>query len=143
MFKLYICNSYSSYTILTVPYLLTCCCCISWKYTYFTATVVLFFTVADPGCLHPGSRTRIKEFKYFNPKIWFLSSRKFDPVVHPGSGCRLSTHPGSRIQGSTRHQIPDPDPQHWLLRVMAEWEVKTNPTAAVVAGGREPDGGGA
>ena len=37
-------------------------------------------------------------------------------VVHPGpgSGCWLSTHPRSRIQGSKRYQIPDPDPQHWL-----------------------------
>jgi hypothetical protein len=26
-------------------------------------------------------------------------------VVHPGSGCRLSSHPGSRIQGSKRHRI--------------------------------------
>ena len=25
------------------------------------------------------------------------------------------TYPGSRIQWSTRHQIPDPDPQHWLI----------------------------
>ena len=23
------------------------------------------------------------------------------------------SHPGSRIQGSKRHPIPDPDPQHW------------------------------
>jgi len=23
-------------------------------------------------------------------------------------------HPGSRIQGSKRHSIPDPDPQHWF-----------------------------
>ncbi len=50
-------------------------------------------SVADPECLsripdptffHPGSelspsRIRIKEFKYFNPKKWFLSSRKYDP----------------------------------------------------------------
>ncbi len=33
-------------------------------------------------------------------------------VVHPGSGSILFTHPGSRIQGSKRHRIPDPDPQH-------------------------------
>jgi hypothetical protein len=26
-------------------------------------------------------------------------------------------HPGSRIQGSKRHRIPDPDPQHWLNSV--------------------------
>jgi hypothetical protein len=52
-------------------------------------------SVANPGCLtrisdptfyYPGSwirifpsRIRIKEFKYFNPKKWFLSSRKYDP----------------------------------------------------------------
>ncbi len=57
-------------------------------------------SVAHPGCLsripdpnffHPGSRIRIKEFKYCNPKIVFLSSRKYDPggFVHPGSGSRF------------------------------------------------------
>jgi hypothetical protein len=34
-------------------------------------------------------------------------------VVHPGSG--LFTHPGSQIQGSKRHRIPNPDPQHWFF----------------------------
>jgi hypothetical protein len=33
-------------------------------------------------------------------------------IPDPGSGCWLSTHSGSRIQGSKRHRIPDPDPQH-------------------------------
>ncbi len=33
----------------------------------------------------PGSRIRIKEFKYFNPKKWFLSSRK----CNPGSSFRI------------------------------------------------------
>jgi hypothetical protein len=61
--------------------------------------------IPDPIFFHPGSelslsRIRIKEFKYFNPKKWFLSSRKYDP------GCP------SRIQGSKRQRIPDPDPQH-------------------------------
>ncbi len=45
-------------------------------------------SVADPGCLswipdpkvfNPGSRICNKEFKYFNPKNLFLSSRKYDP----------------------------------------------------------------
>jgi hypothetical protein len=48
---------------------------------YVTPTVP---SVADPGCLSRirrfyipdlGSRIRIKEFKYFNPKKWCLSSR--------------------------------------------------------------------
>jgi hypothetical protein len=41
-------------------------------------------------------------------------------VVHPGSGCWLSTLPGSRIQGSKRHRIPDPDPQHCVYSWFAD-----------------------
>ncbi len=64
-------------------------------------------SVADPGCLsripdptffQPGSRIRIKEFKYFNPKKWFLSSRKYDP------GC------SSRIPDPDADFLPIPDP---------------------------------
>jgi hypothetical protein len=51
-----------------------------------------FFSIPDPNLFHHGSRIRIKEFKYFNPEKWFLSSRKYD------SGC------------SSRIRIPDPDP---------------------------------
>jgi hypothetical protein len=62
---------------------------------------------ADPGCLsripdptffHPGSRIRIKEFKYFNPKKWFLSSRKYDPGCSsriPDPGVKKAPDPGS------------------------------------------------
>ncbi len=61
------------------------------------------FSIPDPNCLHHESRSRIKEFKYFNPqktKKWFLSSRKYDPgcssrIPDVGSGCWLSIHPGS------------------------------------------------
>jgi hypothetical protein len=77
---------------------------------------------ADPGCLSrnpdptffhpgsrirtvsipdPGSRIRIKEFKYFNPKKnkkWFLSSRKYDP------GC------SSRIPDTDADFLPIQDP---------------------------------
>jgi hypothetical protein len=35
-------------------------------------------------------------------------------VVHPGSKIRILIFYPSRIQGSKRHRIPDPDPQHWL-----------------------------
>jgi hypothetical protein len=61
---------------------------------------ILQFSVADPGCLsripdpnffHPGSeffpsRTLIKEFKYFTPKICFYALGNMIRVVHPGSG---------------------------------------------------------
>ncbi len=58
-------------------------------------------------------------------KKWFLSSRKYDkgcssripdpdadflPIADPGSRGQKGTE--SRIQGSKRHRIPDPDPQH-------------------------------
>jgi hypothetical protein len=35
-------------------------------------------------------------------------------IRNPRSGIRKKTHSGSRIQGSKRHRIPDPDPQHWM-----------------------------
>ncbi len=74
------------------------------------------FSVADPdppdqhvfgppGSELSPSRIRMKEFKYFNPKKWILSSRKYDP------GCSsriwmLTLYP-SRIPGSKRHRIPE------------------------------------
>ncbi len=74
-------------------------------FIFIKVEIYFFRIVADPGCLsririfsipdpdpnffHPGFRIRIfpsripriciKEFKYFNPKKWFLSSRKYDP----------------------------------------------------------------
>jgi hypothetical protein len=41
-------------------------------------------------------------------------------VVHPRSRIRILTFYPSRIQGSKRHRIPDPDPQHCLPRMMKE-----------------------
>ncbi len=73
--------------------------------------------------VYPGSRIRIfsipdpgsasKNFKYFNPKKWFLSSRKYDPgcssqIRIPDPGSRGQTGTGSWIQGSKRHRILDP-----------------------------------
>ncbi len=61
--------------------------------------------IPDPTFFHPGSEffhpvswIRIKEFKYFNPKKWFLSSRKYDP------GC------SSRIPDRGPYFLPIPDP---------------------------------
>jgi len=90
----------------------------------------LQISVADPGCLyrtsdpnffHPGSeffptgsRIRIKEYKYFNPKKWFLNSRKYDPgcssrfrISDPEPDFLPIPDPGSRGQ-EKRHRIPDP-----------------------------------
>jgi hypothetical protein len=64
------------------------------------------YRIPDPNIFHLGSRICIKEFKFFNTKICFLSSGKYDP------GCWiLIFYPsGSRIQdpGVKRHQIPEP-----------------------------------
>jgi hypothetical protein len=62
-----------------------------------------FFFVPDP-------RIRIKEFKFFIPKKWFLWSRKYDPGC--SSRIRILTFHPSRIQRSKRHRIPDP--QHCI-----------------------------
>ncbi len=66
---------------------------------------IRLFSIPDP--YYP-SRIHIKEFKYLNPKIWYLSSRKYDP----GCSSRIpDPDPDfcpSRIQGSKRHRIPDP-----------------------------------
>jgi hypothetical protein len=63
-------------------------------------------SVADPGCFSR-SRIRIKEFKYCNPKKGFLSSRKYDPVVHPGSRIPILTFYPSRIPDPGVKKAPD------------------------------------
>jgi hypothetical protein len=45
-------------------------------------------------------------------KKWFLSSKKYDPGCSSRIRVLTFSHAGSRIQGSKRHPIPDPDPQH-------------------------------
>jgi hypothetical protein len=75
-------------------------------------------SVADPGCLYripdpnffhppirifsipdPGSRIRIKEFKYYNPRIWFLRSRKYDPGIPDPDPDLLSIPEGGMAGG--------------------------------------------
>jgi hypothetical protein len=52
---------------------------------------------------------RIKEL--FTQKL-SLSSQKYGFEIQIQD--LEKTHSGSRIQGSKRHRIPDPDPQHWI-----------------------------
>jgi hypothetical protein len=49
-----------------------------------------------------------KIFNMLSIWIWDLGSEIRDPE---------KTNSGSRIQGSKRHRIPDPDPQHCFLDV--------------------------
>ncbi len=93
----------------------------------------MFFRIPDPTFFHPGSRTpdpnffylgsgsriRIKEFKYCNPKKWFLISRKYDQGCSfripdldpdflsnpdPGSRGRKGTGSRIRIRNTIRNQ---------------------------------------
>jgi hypothetical protein len=62
---------------------------------------------------------KIYKKKYFNPKICFLSSWKYDPGC--SSRIRILIFYPSRIPdpGVKRHRIPDPDPQHCMrIRVL-------------------------
>ncbi len=57
--------------------------------------------------------------KLFTQKIVTKISKLWvwDPgseIRDPGSGKKPILDPGSRIQGSKRHRIPDPDPQYWV-----------------------------
>ncbi len=45
----------------------------------FLSSRIRIFSIPDQNFFHPGSRISIKEFKYFNPKKWFLSFLKYDP----------------------------------------------------------------
>ncbi len=81
--------------------------------------------IPDPTCLRSGSRIRIKEFKYFNPKKnkkWFLSSRKYDPscssqIPDPDADFLPIPDPESRGQKGTGSRIPanHPPPPEYLL----------------------------
>jgi hypothetical protein len=53
------------------------------------------YSTPDPNFFHPGSWIRIKEFKYCNPKKWFLSSY---PVLDPESRGQKGTE--SRIRNT-------------------------------------------
>ncbi len=63
--------------------------------------------IPDPNFFHPGSRIRIKEFRYFNQKNCFLALGNMIRVVHSGSGLWFFTHPGSRGQKGTGSRIRD------------------------------------
>ncbi len=61
------------------------------------------FSIPDHNFLHPGSASN--NLSIFTPKkLVFKLSEIWSGLFIP--------HPGSRIQGSKRYRIPDPDPQH-------------------------------
>ncbi len=77
----------------------------------YSGSWIRISSIPDPGSEFFLSRIRIKEFKYFNPKKLFLSSRKYD--LGCSSRIRILILYPSRNQGSKRFRIADPDPHHW------------------------------
>ena len=79
---------------------------------------IRIFSIPDPNFFNLGSRIRIKKFKYFNPKNWFLSSLKYDPSCSSRIRIPFFTHPRSsgqkgigsriRIRNTGLFHIPDP-----------------------------------
>jgi hypothetical protein len=90
----------------------------------------------DPNFFHPRSRIRIKENEYFNPKKWFLSSRKWDPDCSsririltfypsriPDPGVKRAQDPGSRFRirnTAVRRRTPGALPK--VLLSVRSWE---------------------
>jgi hypothetical protein len=77
---------------------------------------IRLFSIPDPGSEFfpsriPDSHERIYP-KYFNPKKWFLSSRKYDPGFSPRPRVRFLSFYPSRIQDPGVKKAPDLDPQH-------------------------------
>ncbi len=69
--------------------------------------------IPDPNFFHPGSQIRIKELKYFNPKIALGNMIR---VVHPGSGSWFFSFYPSRLKDPDAYTncclfgLPDPHP---------------------------------
>ncbi len=67
--------------------------------------------IPEPIFFHPGSAS--KNIHYFNPKNNLISFRKYvsgcsSRLRSPDPDFDFLLHPGSQIQGSKRHRIPDP-----------------------------------
>jgi hypothetical protein len=75
--------------------------------TNFAKLKIIFFLK----CLRKKIGPISKNYRTFYPKSCHSALKN----MGLGSGIRdpEKTYSGSRIQGSKRHQIPDPDPQYW------------------------------
>ncbi len=91
-------------------------CCFCWPTAW---QLTLWWCCCYPiagSCVYDGAP--VVQLPNRCPWVLLLPGSEFFPsrirVVHPGSRSWFFTHPGSQIQGSKRHRIPDP--QHcWQL----------------------------
>ncbi len=79
---------------------------------------IWIFPIPDPGSKDSGipDPARIKELKYFNPKIVSKLSEIWSGMFI--SDPDLDFFNSSRIQGSKSHRIPDTDPRHWFKPIL-------------------------
>jgi hypothetical protein len=71
-------------------------------------------SIPDPG----SSSENLSILAPKKAKKWFLSSKKYDPGCSSRIRMLTFSHPGSRIQGSKRHPIPDPGSGSATLQVL-------------------------
>ncbi len=88
------------------------CCCVADPGFFLNWIPIRIF---NPGSKvkkfpDPGFASATKDFSIFYQKKLLISSRKYAPGF--SSRIRILTFYPSRIQGSKRQRIPDPDPQH-------------------------------
>ncbi len=80
----------------------------------YPGSCIRIFSIPYPGSASKNLCILTQKMVHRLSEIW---SWLFNTDLDPGSRSWLFTHPGSRIQGSKRHRIPDP--QHWFLRRLA------------------------
>ncbi len=74
----------------------------------YLGSQIRMFPIPDTNFIHPGSAS--KEFKFFDPKKWFLGSRKYGPGCSSRIRIRTIPDPGDK-------KAPDPGSGSAKLKV--------------------------
>ncbi len=83
----------------------------------FSGHFTAHWTIPDPNFFHPGSRIWIRFFAIPDPHQRMIS------ILTQKSVSKLWLIARPRIPWSKRHRIPDPDPQHWSMVLLATLSV--------------------
>jgi|694.fasta_scaffold144909_1 hypothetical protein len=87
--------------------------CTNFQINSYAGLLNMFFFIPDPGSEFFPSRIRIKDLSILTQKIVSELSEIWSRLIIPDPDPVFFTRPGSLIQGSKRHRIPYPGPQHW------------------------------